>query len=315
MLKTVLKFSIAAVLCLWLFQNGKLDFSLITQAFHLGHWWILGVLLIGAHLFISSYRFKTLLDANLSTPVSYLKVISFDAIGNMFSFVLPGTAAGDLTRLYYYNTAHPKLTSGKLASYILVDRFMGVISLLSLASVVVLVQYDFLVSVDSRFKLIIVFYLSFLAALSSVIFIVITQDLSNTKWLQSLLNNLNRFPKIKFTLGEMLAVRLSFKTFCKCMLISFINHASVIIGFWSLIIPFLPARISFLNVVSIIPIGLIGSAMPISPAGLGVGHMLFENLFNLFNVDKGASLYNLFYLVTLLVGLAGIFPYLYTRKS
>ena len=313
MLKTVLKFSIAFALCLWLLKNGKLDFSLITQAFHLGHWWILGCLLIGAHLFLSSFRFKTLLDANLSRPVPYLKIISFDAIGNMFSFVLPGTAAGDMTRFYYYHQTQPELSAGKLASFLIVDRCIGVVSLLGLASLAALMQYDYLTSLDPRFRLIIIFYLIFFIALAAVILTLMTKDLSHSKWLQVLVAKFERFPKLKKILHDMLLVKLTFKTFSKCLAISLVNHASVIIGFWALILPFLPPTLNFMRVFSIIPVGLIGSALPISPAGLGVGHILFENLFKLLNVEKGASLYNLFYLVTLLVGILGIIPYLSKR--
>lgn len=315
MLKTVLKLSIATALCFWLFKNGKLDFTLITQAFSLGYWWILGVILIGAHLLITSCRFKTFLNANLSIPLPFLKVISFDAIGNMFAFILPGTAAGDLTRLYYYAKSNHELTAGTLASYLLVDRFMGVLSLLGIASTAGILQFTELTGMDSRFKYIILFYILCASVVLLFFILLITTNVATSPLLRFIINLFKRFPKIQKVLVDMLSVKLSLNTFIKCMLISLFNHACVILGFWSLIFPFIPNTVSFMKVFSIIPLGFMGSAIPIAPSGLGVGHVLFDNLFKLLGIYNGASIYNLYYLMTLFVALFGIIPYLFIRKS
>ena len=58
------------------------------------------------------------------------------------------------------------------------------------------------------------------------------------------------------------------------------------------------------------PIGMMAVAVPISPAGLGVGHAIFDGLFKLYGTFNGASLFNLYFLTTISVNLMGIFPYL-----
>ena len=55
-------------------------------------------------------------------------------------------------------------------------------------------------------------------------------------------------------------------------------------------------------------------AIPISPAGLGVGHAIFDILFRYFSVDNGASLFNLFFIVTIFLHLLGGIPYIFSKK-
>jgi hypothetical protein len=57
------------------------------------------------------------------------------------------------------------------------------------------------------------------------------------------------------------------------------------------------------------------TAIPISPGGLGVGHVLFANLFNLVGIDNGASLFNLFFLIAFLHNFSGVIPYLLVGQS
>ena len=85
--------------------------------------------------------------------------------------------------------------------------------------------------------------------------------------------------------------------------------------FWFLTKPFFEVGLPFQFAFSFIPIGLIAVAVPISPAGLGVGHAIFQNLFSLVGIFNGASLFNLFFICNLFVNLLGIIPYLMVPKS
>ena len=101
MLKVILKFLLAAALCLWLFKNGKLDFSLIYKSVQMGKMWIWALAFLLARLFISTLRFKILIDTKIKNKIPFKLVLIFDAIGNFFSIVLPGSSGGDLVKFFY----------------------------------------------------------------------------------------------------------------------------------------------------------------------------------------------------------------------
>jgi hypothetical protein len=139
MLKTLLKFSFAILLCTWLILKGKLDFGLISQAFQSGYLWILGVLLLSTRLFVCALRFKTILDTKAQRPTSYLKIFSFDAISNLFSLLIP---AGDLVRFLYYKNLGPEFSSGMVVAMITLDRVIGLMGLMGLVSFISLMRFE-----------------------------------------------------------------------------------------------------------------------------------------------------------------------------
>ena len=53
-------------------------------------------------------------------------------------------------------------------------------------------------------------------------------------------------------------------------------------------------------------------AIPIAPAGIGVGHAVFDTLFGLFGINNGASLFNIYLLAIVAESLTGAIPYLLT---
>jgi hypothetical protein len=60
----------------------------------------------------------------------------------------------------------------------------------------------------------------------------------------------------------------------------------------------------------VLPIGQIATALPISPAGLGVGHVAFKKLFTYFHHTNGATLFNNVWLIVVLTNLFGVIPFL-----
>ena len=65
----------------------------------------------------------------------------------------------------------------------------------------------------------------------------------------------------------------------------------------------------------IMPIGFISVAIPISPGGIGVGHVAFESLYSIVGISGGANIFNLFLITQLMINLLGGIVYLvYKRK-
>jgi hypothetical protein len=60
----------------------------------------------------------------------------------------------------------------------------------------------------------------------------------------------------------------------------------------------------------IFPFGILVTAIPLAPGGLGVGHAAFDKLFSLVGLPGGANVFNVYVLSQLFLNLLGIFPYL-----
>ena len=112
---------------------------------------------------------------------------------------------------------------------------------------------------------------------------------------------------------DILSIELSLKAFWSAFFLSLINQLSLFMSIWLLVFPFINPEVTIWDLFSILPIGMIGAAMPITPAGLGVGHVLFENLFRMLKTDGGASLFNLFFIANTMVNLLGVIPYLFVK--
>lgn len=64
----------------------------------------------------------------------------------------------------------------------------------------------------------------------------------------------------------------------------------------------------------LVPVGLITTAIPVAPGGLGVGHVAFQELFKLAGSNHGAEIFTLYVMLQISVNLSGVFFYLRAPK-
>jgi hypothetical protein len=65
----------------------------------------------------------------------------------------------------------------------------------------------------------------------------------------------------------------------------------------------------------IFPFGILVTAIPLAPGGLGVGHAAFDKLFAMVGLPGGANVFNAYVLSQLLLNLLGIIPYLSMKST
>ncbi len=315
MLKTILKFLLAFALCFWLFKNGKLDFSLIPRAVNEGHLWLLGIAFLFSRLFIGSFRCQILLSAKARERISFSKVLGFNAIGSFFSVILPGASAGDVVKFFYFRNLSHNLSATTVASLIALDRFIGIFGLLFIGTFICAFQWESIRDLNPQLITFIFINAALCMGLGLFILLFFSNLVPQEKVLSKLSKYLSRWPKLLGALSDLLSVKLTLKPFLQCFFLSVLNQLMIFFAFWALTSPFIPETISFLNVFSILPIGMIGAALPITPAGLGVGHVLFDNLFKLLQINNGASLFNLVFIAISLVNLIGVIPYIFMKAN
>jgi uncharacterized membrane protein YbhN (UPF0104 family) len=73
-------------------------------------------------------------------------------------------------------------------------------------------------------------------------------------------------------------------------------------------------QIAYFQYFLLVPMGLLTTAIPIAPAGLGVGHVAFAALFAMAGSSHGAEIFTMLVTVQICLNLTGIFFYLRSSK-
>jgi hypothetical protein len=72
---------------------------------------------------------------------------------------------------------------------------------------------------------------------------------------------------------------------------------------------------SFSAIATVFPLGLLTVVIPISPAGMGVGHVAFDRLYAAIGLSGGATVFNIFLLGQMVPCLFGVIPYLLLKRA
>ena len=70
-----------------------------------------------------------------------------------------------------------------------------------------------------------------------------------------------------------------------------------------------------IGVYVIVPLGLLVTAVPVMPAGVGTGHAAFFYLFKLLGSSRGADVFSLYALIQIVLGAVGGLVYLRFKAS
>ena len=318
MLKTifinVLKFSFAAALIAWLLSSGKLDFKLLERLGDHPGTLLLSLLLSILNFWLVSIRWRSILKARSQVEIPMIGMLKITWIGQFFSSVLPGSVSGDLIKILYVQKYEKSFSKKFLFASILIDRLMGLSGLILLVGISSFCfSGHILINAPAMGPLLKFNYiLVLLVALSITLFMYWHQLFRGilvrlqSRFFSSLFTQLiSLWDDIVIIRSQLLkAVGLSI----------FIQFIGVVI-FWSLIYPFVSGKMDFVQALAFLPVGLMTLALPIAPSGLGVGHAIFQRLFEFSGITNGASLFNLYFVVTLILNVIGVIPYLVNKKN
>lgn len=315
MVKLLLKIVLALGLVLWLVSKGQLDFSLVEESInHLNLLFAGFALLLGQSVLIG-IRWKILLETKSASPLPTLKTISINWIGLFFSVFLPGVVTGDLVKLLYAKDLDPSLGKTFLIMSMVLDRALGLSGLILLMVFFSIINYNELTNLGPQMTTLLSFNgFLFFCILFFLSLLFLPSNLRNP-----LVRLSGRLPllgrHISKTMAQIWIVGANKKAVGQCLLLSIVIQFIHVWAFWIITSPFYVRPLEFSWAFSLIPLGDIAIAIPISPAGIGVGHVVFQRLFELVGIHNGANLFNLYFLVIVSVYLLGLFPYLLARKK
>jgi len=315
MIKLILKFVFAAAIIYWLVNKGTLDFGLIAKAFNYPAHIAGCFILLTLQAVLASYRWKKLLEVKINKTIPFLQVIKLNWIGMFFNSVLPGAVTGDLIKLVYTKDISNEFNKTFLVTSVVMDRILGLAGLITLMGLFSIFNYTSIIAISPKIAPLI--HINFLLLFGVIIFI--TSIFMPIKVQNKLLKLTEKIPflgeKLAKTLRQVWLIGQNKKMVTTALAISIFIQFTNVIAFWLIASPFFTQHIPMQFVFSFIPLGFIAVAVPISPAGLGVGHAIFDSLFGFFQVYNGASLFNLYFLIMITINLFGFFPYAFSGKK
>lgn len=312
----LLKFALAFGLLFALIQSGKLDFSLLAEVVKKPISLAIAFILMQVIIVLIAFRLRLLIQHRAENKISLIKMFFANWIGAFFNSVLPGSVTGDLVKILYIKDLDQKFTRRYLLLAVFLDRVIGLMGLIVVGGIVCIVNYSYLIELSPDLShLIHINLLLLLGVLASICLIFIYPQLVHKALAPFKIGNLATkvINKVESIWKDLCQIR---KQLLGLLGISMVVQTLSIIIFWYVTHPFAEGDFQLLNAFSILPVGFISIAIPISPAGLGVGHVVFDKLLNFINVTNGASLFNIYFFLVMFSNLTGVLPYLfYSNKK
>jgi len=313
--KNFAKFSLAFGLIYWLVESGKIDFSLLKKTLESPMVIILVILMMLLDHFIVAVRLKIILLKKAQEKLSLIKIFVANWIGIFFNSVLPGAVTGDIIKIFYLEELDKKLDKKFLLVAVFMDRVIGLIGLILIGGIVCIFNYNLLVGLSKEVSALVHFNLIFTLLIMMTLFILfffknfphqIAKPFRNIKYLGSIVK------KLEIIWNELTIFK---ENILKLISLSMIIQGVAMLIFWYITRPYAEGDLSIATIFTILPAGFISLAIPISPGGLGVGHVVFHKLFGFFGITNGADLFNIYFFFVLITNLTGVIPYIFYKKK
>jgi len=298
-----LKLLFGAGIIAWMASSGKLNLAQVVRS--LGQWpLMLGIVALAyAQVCISAWRWQLLLHAQ-EIRLPYSRAYGLTMIGMLFNVVIPGAVGGDLVKGYYITRAAAGRKS-HAATTVVMDRVVGLIGLLFLGSAGVLADLDETLrsaATRSLGSMTVGGMLAGLVGLYAAVFA--GERLAEWHFLPGVLRNVFRALHEYRRKTQVIPATLGLSVVnqaCSCAMYYLALRATGISD--------MPAGQFFL----VVPLGMVTSAIPISPGGVGVGQAAFFALFQMVAPrysTAATDALTVFQVMLLLVCASGLFWYL-----
>jgi uncharacterized membrane protein YbhN (UPF0104 family) len=298
-----LKILFGAAIVAWMASSGKLNLAQVARS--LSHWpLMLAILGLGySQVGITAWRWKLLLEAQ-EIWLPYGRAWGLTMVGMLFNVVIPGAVGGDLIKGYYITRA----ASGRkshAATTILMDRVVGLIGLLFLGAVMALANLnETLRSAATRSlgSMTVGGFVGGLVILYAAVFA--GGRLAAWHFLPGVLRNVFR------ALHE---YRRKTRVIPVALALSVLNQGLSCGMYWLALLATGVTGMPMGQFFLVVPLGLVTSAIPISPGGIGVGQAAFFALFQIVAppyAAAGTNALTVFQVIFILLCVSGLYWYL-----
>jgi glycosyltransferase 2 family protein len=314
-LGTSLKILIAFGIIFWLVQQDKFNVSQL-KSFLIWDFLALAIIGTGINLFIVSERWRLLLSTQNTHPKSF-ELYKLTLIGVFFNFAMPGGVGGDVVKAFYFYKDHPQSKAIAISS-VFVDRLMGLYTIIVMALLAMLFDFNHVMAITTLRNLFYIFTLIFIA-FNVGLFCLFSKSPKINALVLAIIKMLPLKEKLQklYTSGQLYGSQP--ELLIKVFLLSLISQTTAI-SIMYLIGQYSPysSEVSLATYFLVVPIGFMATAIPISPAGVGVGQAALYFLFNLYlgkPSEIGPLVMTVYQFLQLFFGLIGAYFYLVKSKK
>ncbi len=310
---SVLKVAVALGLLWWLSSKGLFNLSDFKELLK-PQFIAIFLVLTALNLTIINYRWLILLQSR-KFDTTFLKTAPLQLIGLFFNYLIPGGVGGDLVKGYYIAQDHPT-RKVDAATSVIIDRIVGLYAMIILALIALSLNLQLALQ-NSSVRLVGIF-VGLIAILMTMFFaLAFSRRIRNIKRLEELICALP---------GGHILIKIydafhSYKdqpiAIVKTIALSLVSQLLAVA--FMMVVGFALAQhhIPLAAYLFAVPLGFVVSAIPVAPAGIGVGQVAFMVLFKMYTGESsvvGQTGISAFQLVLLFYGLSGAFFYLRRKR-
>lgn len=253
-------------------------------------------------------RWQILLKAQ-GIQLPLMRVFQLNMMGGFFNIALPGAVSGDFVKAFYIGREIEGQRARAFGS-ILFDRVAG------LSALVLVSAFAFSLGTE-RFPALRLFVIATaigVLAFYSYLFLVREHHdplLKFFKWVESRAQKAASVTRVYESLRHYHDHRWAV---LRVLLISLVVHLMIGWVFLQFAEALGSDGLPLLSLYVIVPLGLLVTAVPVLPAGVGTGHAAFFYLFSQMGFARGADVFTLFALGNIVLGAVGGLIYLRFRS-
>jgi uncharacterized protein (TIRG00374 family) len=300
----ILKYVIGIGLIVWLMSTGQIDLNSIVNLSYQSL--IMAMVFSFLSLSFATYRLKILLKTQ-HFKMGFREIYKLNMLGIFYSLFLPGGVSGDVLKGFHlleYRNDHNSKTN--IITTLFLDRYLGLYSMFVLASLV-----GFFTDFQSdkiEYVKYIIFIMTFGLTIAPFFMYVIIKFLHDYHLLKKFDYLYSKMIKVKLSVQKFIKLELLLKS----ILLGIIGHILTILILWTISVD-LGFMIGLYNALIVSPIAFVVNLLPISPGGIGVGEKAFNELFYLYGVEGGATVFFISRFFMYLPGLYG--AYIFTQQK
>jgi glycosyltransferase 2 family protein len=303
----LLRLAIGVAILVYLVKSGRVDLHSLTRVFRAWPLTLLGMAMLLIDMLFMSIRVSRLFHAQ-RLSLGLWNAIQLTLIGFFFSTFLPGAAGGDLAKLYYV-TRENEGRRAEVATVLLFDRIIGLLSLVLIPFFFVPFFLELLRNAPTLRRILwldAILGLGMCAAMASVMF--------SGKFRMALPKLLGRWQGLQNITARMLDAMAGYGkargVLLGALILSFLANLALIgvtaLGLYTVN----PTQLSW-KLCLVAPVGHLVNSVPLTPGGIGVGETAFNALFPLTGMTGGADALLCLRIWSLLVGALGLLNYIF----
>ena len=316
-LKFVAKFAFAFIIIGYMVSSGRLDLEAVKRGF-MNPWVVFSsLLLIFTGAVVSIIRWRELNRAQ-GVVLTFSQAFRYAFIGSFFSTTMPGVVSGDIVKAWYVLADRPKgQKKTPILTAIILDRLMGLFGLIIVSLIAMVLHWE-TVWTSASLHSIALANLTLGAGVASFFLLVTLSNWGPFRWARGRLSQKseNKFARVFLkAFDAWSAYRESPTVLWGSLFLSTVTHSTIVLSILFCARALGETQMQAYQIFLLAPIGLLTIALPIAPAGLGVGHVAFNALFISVGSKLGAEIFTLFITLQICINLSGVIFYIRAPKT